>query len=120
MLVGTQAFHASSAWKSAVGRIGNPSCNYCSPRNRDGLRRLRSRGLLKGVQIGLAWIIMKRPKTDQEVIWHNGGTARYRGFVGFVKETKTAVVVLSNSDAFVDSIEFDVLGILNAKKGRPE
>ena len=44
----------------------------------------------------------------------------YRSFIGFVKETKTAVVVLSNSDAFVDSIGFDVLGLLNAKKDRPK
>jgi serine-type D-Ala-D-Ala carboxypeptidase/endopeptidase len=74
----------------------------------------------KGVQIGLGWIIMKLPNTAQEVMWHNGGTGGYRSFIGFVKETKTAVVVLSNSDAFVDSIGFDVLGILNARKDRSE
>ena len=58
----------------------------------------------EGMRIGLGWIVMKLPKTDQEVIWHNGGTGGYRSFVGFVKATKTAVVVLSNSDASVDAI----------------
>jgi serine-type D-Ala-D-Ala carboxypeptidase/endopeptidase len=71
-----------------------------------------------GMRIGLGWLIMKLPKTDQEVIWHNGGTGGYRSFVGFVKATKTAVVVLSNSDASVDAIGLDVLGLLNAKEDR--
>jgi CubicO group peptidase (beta-lactamase class C family) len=74
----------------------------------------------EGLKIGLGWIVMKLPKTDQEVIWHNGGTGGYRSFLGFVKATKTAVVVLSNSDASVDPIGFDVLRLLNAKEDRPE
>jgi CubicO group peptidase (beta-lactamase class C family) len=73
-----------------------------------------------GMRIGLAWLMMKFPKTDQEIIWHNGGTGGYRSIVGFVKATKTAVVVLSNSDASVDSIGLDVLRLLNAKEDRPE
>ncbi len=67
-----------------------------------------------GMRIGLGWLIMKLPKTDQEVIWHNGGTGGYRSFVGFVKASKTAVVVLDNSDASVDSIGIEVLRLLNA------
>jgi serine-type D-Ala-D-Ala carboxypeptidase/endopeptidase len=73
----------------------------------------------KGVQIGLAWIEMKPPKTDQVFVWHNGGTGGYRSFVGFVKATKTGVVVLSNSDASVDSIGFQMLRLLNKKEERP-
>ncbi len=72
-----------------------------------------------GMRIGLGWLIMKLPRTDQEVIWHNGGTGGYRSFFGFVKSMKTAVVVLSNSDASVDAIGLDVLGLLNAKEDRP-
>jgi CubicO group peptidase (beta-lactamase class C family) len=73
----------------------------------------------EGMRIGLGWIVMKLPKTDREVIWHNGGTGGYRSFLGFVKATKTAAVVLSNSDTSVDSIGFDVLRHLNAKEDRP-
>jgi CubicO group peptidase (beta-lactamase class C family) len=73
----------------------------------------------EGMRIGLGWIVMKLPKTDREVIWHNGGTGGYRSFLGFVKATKTAVVVLSNSDASVDSIGFDVLRLVNAKADGP-
>jgi CubicO group peptidase (beta-lactamase class C family) len=74
----------------------------------------------EGIRIGLAWIVMKLPRTDREVVWHNGGTGGYRSFLGFVEATKTAVVVLSNSDASVDSIGIDVLRLLNAKEDRPE
>lgn len=74
----------------------------------------------KGMRMGLGWIVMKLPKTDREVIWHNGGTGGYRSFLGLVKATKTAVVVLNNSDASVDSIGFDVLRLLNAKEDRPK
>ncbi len=73
----------------------------------------------EGVRIGLGWIVMKLPKIDQEVIWHNGGTGGYRSFIGFVKSTKTAVVVLNNSDASVDAIGMEVLRLLNAKEDWP-
>ena len=43
---------------------------------------------------------MKLFKTDQEVIWHNGGTGGYRSFIGFVKATKTAVVVFEQLGRF--------------------
>jgi CubicO group peptidase (beta-lactamase class C family) len=74
----------------------------------------------EGVRIGLGWLVTKPPKTGREVFLHNGGTGGYRSFVGFVKATKTAVVVLSNSDASVDSIGFDVLHLLNEKKDPPK
>jgi D-alanyl-D-alanine-carboxypeptidase/D-alanyl-D-alanine-endopeptidase len=74
----------------------------------------------QGVRIGLGWLIMPLPKTNQELLWHNGGTAGYRSFVGFVKATKTGVVVLSNSDASVDAVGFEVLRMLNAHEDRPE
>lgn len=52
--------------------------------------------------IGLGWHIM--PAGDQQIIWHNGGTGGYRSFVGFVKGSNKAVVVLSNSTVSVDDI----------------
>ncbi len=72
-----------------------------------------------GARIGLGWIVMKLPGTDREVVWHNGGTGGYRSYVGLVKATKTAVIVLSNSDGAVDPIGFEVLRLLNPKGDRP-
>lgn len=43
-------------------------------------------------EVGMAWII----DSENEIIWHNGGTGDYNSYLGFNPETGTAVVVLSN------------------------
>ena len=58
------------------------------------------------MQIGLGWHIRTG---DQEVVWHNGGTGGYRSFAGFVNETQTGVVVLTNSSQSADDIGFHLL-----------
>ncbi len=60
-----------------------------------------------GSRVGLAWMITKGNEGD--VIWHNGGTGGYRTFAGFVKETGTGVVVLTNSDKGADDIGMKLL-----------
>jgi len=59
------------------------------------------------MRVGLGWHIAKGKFGD--VIWHNGGTGGYRTFAGFVKETSTGVVVLTNSAAGADDIGFHLL-----------
>lgn len=61
----------------------------------------------------MGWHLFRPAKFGKDVVWHNGGAGGYRSFVGFVKETQTGVVVLSNSDAEVDSVGMAVLGWLN-------
>lgn len=63
-----------------------------------------------GTRVGLGWIISKGAEGD--VIWHNGGTGGYRTFCGFVKETGTGVVVLTNSDKGADDLG---MRLLNSK-----
>lgn len=43
-------------------------------------------------EIGMAWII----DNENGIVWHNGGTGDYNCYLGFHKETGTAVVILSN------------------------
>jgi CubicO group peptidase (beta-lactamase class C family) len=43
-------------------------------------------------EIAMAWII----DTDNNIIWHNGGTDDYNCYMGFNVETQTGVVILSN------------------------
>lgn len=43
-------------------------------------------------KIGMAWII----DSENNIIWHNGGTDEYNSYLGFDPQTGTAVVVLSN------------------------
>lgn len=59
------------------------------------------------MRVGLAWHIAKGKNGD--VIWHNGGTGGYRTFAGFVKETSTGIVVLTNSTTGADDIGFHLL-----------
>ncbi len=60
-----------------------------------------------GMRVGLGWHIANG--RDGDVIWHNGGTGGYRSFAGFVKETGTGVVVMTNSTESVDDIGFHLL-----------
>ena len=60
-----------------------------------------------GMHIGLGWII--RQEHDRTIHWHNGGTGGYHSFVGFDKEHKLGVVVLSNSTNGIDDIGFHLL-----------
>ena len=59
------------------------------------------------MHIGLGWHI--RTGGDHVVVWHNGGTGGYRSFAGFVEETQTGVVVLTNTAMSADDIGFHVL-----------
>lgn len=43
-------------------------------------------------EIAMGWII----DTDNNIIWHNGGTDDYNCYMGFNVETQTGVVILSN------------------------
>jgi CubicO group peptidase (beta-lactamase class C family) len=42
--------------------------------------------------IGATWII----DSNNNIIWHNGGTSNYNSYIGFDKERQIAVVILSN------------------------
>lgn len=67
--------------------------------------------------IGLAWIKSNSENTNnKEIIWHNGGTGGFRSFFGFNKETKTGIVILSNSANDVDKLAINILKVLMEKK----
>ncbi|HKQ38019.1 MAG TPA: serine hydrolase domain-containing protein [Verrucomicrobiae bacterium] len=60
--------------------------------------------------MGLAWHFQNTVE-GLTFIWHNGGTAGYRTFVGFDPQQKTAVVLLSNyGDAFANDDSIDKMG----------
>jgi D-alanyl-D-alanine-carboxypeptidase/D-alanyl-D-alanine-endopeptidase len=67
-----------------------------------------------GIKLGLAWhIIDKRALPERpETVFHNGGTGGFRSYLALVRDRKIAVVVLSNSDAEVDSLGSEVLKLL--------
>ena len=55
----------------------------------------RPTGGPNGGEIGLAWLITK--PSDDELVWHNGGTGGYRSFIGYDVKTRVGIVVLSNT-----------------------
>ena len=63
----------------------------------------------KSMDIGMGWHIRHHESDPEPIIWHNGGTGGYRTFAGFVKNARTAVIVLSNSTEFVDDPAMTIL-----------
>ncbi len=66
-----------------------------------------------GTRIGLGWHVTPLPMSKRTMVWHNGGTGGYSSFAGFVPETRTAVVVLSNTTESIDFAAMMALEILN-------
>jgi D-alanyl-D-alanine-carboxypeptidase/D-alanyl-D-alanine-endopeptidase len=59
------------------------------------------------LEIAMAWHVFHKFGTD--IFWHNGGTAGYRSFAGFVPAKKTGVVVLCNTSFDSDDLGFHIL-----------
>jgi serine-type D-Ala-D-Ala carboxypeptidase/endopeptidase len=57
-----------------------------------------------GSAAGLGWFV--RSGNDDEIVWKNGQTGGYAGFVGFSTRLRSGAVVLSNSANLVDDIGF--------------
>jgi len=82
---------------------------------KEGLRLMQTRRFETDVQntaIGMGWHISET-MWDRTVIWHNGGTGGYASFVGFIPETNSGVVVLSNQANSVDGVAIEILKYLN-------
>jgi CubicO group peptidase (beta-lactamase class C family) len=59
------------------------------------------------MQVGLGWHVMTGRR--HPIVTHAGGTGGYTCFTGFVTETKTGVVVMSNSSTDIDDIGLHLL-----------
>lgn len=71
---------------------------------------LHEKKLDRFTQMGYGWFTSTlNEKTNLSVQWVSGGTGGFRSYVGFIKDTQTGVVVLSNSANDVDEIGFLVL-----------
>jgi CubicO group peptidase (beta-lactamase class C family) len=62
-------------------------------------------------KIAFSWLIQPT-KTNNTLVWHNGGTYGFTSFCGFVKEKKCGVVILNNSGIGVDKLAIDLLRYL--------
>ena len=63
------------------------------------------------VHMALGWLVSLVAPSGHKVYWHNGATGGYRAFVGFVKESSTGIVVLSNKGLSQYGLSFRVLPV---------
>ena len=61
------------------------------------------------MNMSLGWIVSRLAASGHKVYWHNGATGGYRAFVGFVKESNTGIVVLTNRGLSPYDLFFRVL-----------
>lgn len=62
--------------------------------------------------IGMAWHISET-SDGYQVIWHDGGTGGFTGFIAFMPEKNVGVVVLTNQASSVDEVGIKILKALN-------
>jgi CubicO group peptidase (beta-lactamase class C family) len=77
---------------------------------RPALRRMRSVRRETGTPdlgIMLGWHVLDKFGTN--VVWHNGGTAGYRTFLGFDPAAKKGVIVLCNTNLVPDDVGLHIL-----------
>ena len=70
-------------------------------------------GLSKRVEISRGWHIISATKKSDDIIAHTGNTNGHRAYLAFVKETETAVVILSNSEHNLHNLGYLILSMTN-------
>lgn len=68
---------------------------------------------MKRVKIGVGWHLVKPKKRYYTIISHSGSTAGHQCYIGFIKETQTAIITLSNSKNSLDNLGGYLLKMVN-------
>lgn len=89
----------SSTLKNALDYTHNP-------------RILLTANSSKDIEIAMGWQIRKLNQSEIKMVWQGGQTEGFSSFLGFEEHSKTGVVILSNSNASVESLGFELLGKL--------
>jgi CubicO group peptidase (beta-lactamase class C family) len=69
-------------------------------------------GIHRNTWAAMGWHVLRHRKRP-DIVTHTGSTAGHRATIAFVKETKTGVVILSNSPFGHNGLEFSILRMLN-------
>ena len=78
--------------------------------------KIKNLKLDRPTMAGYGWLISTlNEKTNQPVIWANGGTGGFRSFIGMVKDTQIGIVILSNSANSVDKMAFEILELMHSQ-----
>lgn len=104
------AFKAAGGLKSNLNDMLQYLKANMTAKNKDFLLTYQVTDHQPDFERGMAWMI--QPLKNRTVFWHNGGTAGFRSFCGFVKDRQTGIVVLSNSSASVDDLALKLLSFI--------
>ena len=63
----------------------------------------------KNTFVGEGWHIIRKSKRKPPIVLHTGATSGYRAYMAFVKEARTGVVVLSNSEYALRGLGYFIL-----------
>jgi hypothetical protein len=63
--------------------------------------------------MGLGWHLDRLGARGPRFLWHNGRTGGYASFAAFIKETRTAIILLSNSENSLDDAGLELLKSLS-------
>lgn len=114
-----QSFAASEGVKSTAGdllkflacNLGKTQPDLAASFSHNHIPHIKTE-LNKNAWAANGWHLVKRKKY-YDLLMHGGATSGQRAFIGFVKETQTGVVLLSNSEYRTDGLGFLILRMLN-------
>ena len=70
-------------------------------------------GLNKRVKSSRGWHVITTNKKHDDIVAHTGNTNGYRAYLAFVKESNTAVVILTNSEHNLHNLGYLILSMIN-------
>lgn len=71
------------------------------------------KSLNESISTAYGWQIFNRSKDGYPIYTYNGRTSGHNAFIAYVKETKTAVIILSNSVLGTEDLGLQVLRLIN-------
>lgn len=115
-----QSFQGSEGLKStakdlikfAEAQMGTRSPEYANAfaKTHEGTKKT---GLNKKVKVSRGWHIISTNKNYYDIVAHTGNTNGHRAYLAFIKETETAVVILSNSEHGMQNLGYLILSMIN-------
>lgn len=69
--------------------------------------------LLRPTEAGYGWLISRlSAQSNQQVVWMYGGTGGFRAYLGFIRDARIGIVLLSNSSSDIRELGFEMIAQL--------
>jgi len=94
--------HYMSAKEHSLSKVMNQSLEVQVPKS-----------ISKSISTAYGWQIYNRKKSGYPIYTYTGRTSGHNAFIAFIKETKTAVIILSNSVLGTEDLGLQILRMIN-------